>query len=238
MTAFVKTRKGNFPDVNFYLAWKGFVEIGYDVIKFEEEEIDNLDIRADTPVFAGTSTTRTIINKVFGFDYTGINPYPEELGSLMGRGVISGIWGDVKEDVIANKKFVKPVAQKQFIGNTMDSVMDTIKMASIQDDMEVYVCDPVKFLSEFRVYVDDGEILNVKQYHGDWEKIPCSSTISKMVKAYTTAPIAYGLDVGVIENGSTVLVEVNDGICLGNYGLDTMNYAEMIASRWMQLTQN
>jgi hypothetical protein len=27
--AFVKVRKGNFPDVNYYMAWKGFNDIGY-----------------------------------------------------------------------------------------------------------------------------------------------------------------------------------------------------------------
>ena len=41
MNTFVKTTKGNFPNQNFYLAWRGWVDTNYDVIKFEEEDLEN-----------------------------------------------------------------------------------------------------------------------------------------------------------------------------------------------------
>jgi hypothetical protein len=84
----------------------------------------------------------------------------------------------------------------------------------------------------------------------DYQLTPFYVEVTKMIDAYKpVAPIAYGLDVGVIiqadganhkvspgSNALSALVEINDGICLGNYGLDPIHYAEMISSRWMELT--
>jgi len=258
MKAFVKVRKGNFPDVNYYLAWKGFCEIGYDVIKFEEEEIDNLEISKETPVFAGVGTCRKIIKKFFDWDYVGINPYPEELKDFMHRDVRRGKWSEFRKEAEEKHLFVKPVVQKQFIGDVVSSILSTIKMGTVPEDNEVYICDPVDFLSEWRVYVHDHEVIAVKQYFGkeieNYRLTPSYNTVEEMIKAYKpVAPISYGLDVGIIFKdysdydkrcdprlGSyreTVLVEINDGICLGNYGLDSIHYAEMISARWIELHQ-
>lgn len=241
MNAFVKTRMGNFPDVNYYLAWKGFCEIGYPVIKFEEEDVDKLEIFRDTPVFGGVETCRKILKKVYNIDYIGINPYPECLYPYMRRNVRRGMWNELKEEAIEKKLFVKPVVQKQFIGDVMESILNSIKVAAVQPDCEVYVCDPVQFISEFRAYVHEGEIVGVKVYHGDWASVPLKEDVNKMVKTYNAngAPVSYGMDVGITMDADgyhTTLVEVNDGICLGNYGLDSIHYAEMIASRWLEVT--
>lgn len=244
MKAYVKVRKGNFPDSNYFLAWKGFCEIGYEVIKFEEEEIDNLEISKETPVFAGVGTCRKIIKKFFNWDYVGINPYPEELKDFMARSVVKGKWSELKKEAEEKHLFVKPVVQKQFIGDVMHSILNTIKMGTAPDDSEVYICDPVNFVSEFRVYVHDHEVIAVKHYHGDWSIVPQKEVINEMIKLYKpSAPVSYGLDVGVIKDNQTkfwrdILVEINDGICLGNYGLDSIHYAEMISARWIELHQS
>lgn len=240
--AFVKTRKGNFPDVNYYMAWKGFDEIGYEVIKFGDEEEHTIDVSEDTPVFAGVGSCRKIIKRVFGWDYTGINPYPTELMPYMGRKVERKKWIDARQDALEGHMFIKPVIQKQFTGAVLNTLLDTIRTGKVDPDNEVYVSEPVDFVSEFRIYVHENEVVGVKHYFGDWHNVPQQETIDAMVKAYKeSAPVAYGLDIGVIKDKQTkywrdVLVEVNDGICLGNYGLDTIHYAEMIASRWLEMT--
>lgn len=89
MKAFVKVRNGNFPDVNYYTAWKGFVEIGYDVVKFEEDQEGTIEVSENTPVFAGVGSCRKIIERVWGWDYTGINPYPDELQPWMHRNYVN-----------------------------------------------------------------------------------------------------------------------------------------------------
>ncbi len=138
--------------------------------------------------------------------------------------------------------FIKPVIQKQFTGAVLNTLLDTIRTGKVDPEHEVFVVEPVEFLSEFRVYVHEHEVLGVKNYFGDWYSAPSKAVVEAMIDAYKpSAPISYGLDVGIINNQphyNVALVEINDGICLGNYGLDTIHYAEMIAARWMELTTN
>ncbi len=266
MRAFVKVRKGNFPDVNYYMAWKGFDEIGYEVIKFEEDTESTIEVTEETPVFAGVGSCRKIIQRVWGWDYTGINPYPDELMPYMRRKVERKRWKDARQEALEGHMFIKPVIQKQFTGAVLNTLLDTIRTGKVDEEHEVYVCETVDFLSEWRVYVHEHEIVGVKHYYGKdeggFQIAPHLSGLKEMVKAYKpSAPIAYGLDVGMIfkptftqqqidelvEAGECLchlgggnyvpaLVEINDGICLGNYGLDPIHYAEMIASRWLELT--
>jgi hypothetical protein len=201
-------------------------------------------VTEQTPVFAGVGSCRKIIKRVFGWDYTGINPYPDELMPHMHRNVRRAKWYDVKEEALQGHKFIKPVIQKQFNGAVLNSILDTIRTGKMEENHEVFLCDVVDFLSEFRVYVHDHEIVGIKHYYSKdddgYQFVPQHSVLLDMVKAYKpSAPIAYSLDVGMIpKDGGIVpaLVEINDGICLGNYGLDSIHYAEMIASRWTEMT--
>ena len=239
MKAYVKVRKGNFPDVNYYMAWKGFDEIGYEVVKFEEDQEVTIEVAEDTPVFAGVGSCRKIIKRVWGWDYTGINPYPDELMPYMHRKVERKKWKDARQDALEGHLFIKPVIQKQFTGVVLSTLLDTIRTGKVDEDHEVYVVEPVEFIAEYRVYVHEHEIVGVKQYFGDWYSAPSQQVVEDMVEAYKPlAPIAYGLDVGILKDNQyrMALVEINDGICLGNYGLDQIHYAEMIAARWLELT--
>ena len=237
--AFVKVRKGNFPDVNYFMAWKGFDEIGYEVVKFEEDTEGTIEVAEDTPVFAGVGSCRKIIKRVWGWDYVGINPYPDELMPYMHRGVKRAKWIDVREEALEGHKFIKPVIQKQFNGAVLNTILDTIRTGKMEADHEVYVCDMVEFVAEYRIYVHEHEVVGVKQYFGDWYSAPSQRVVEDMIEAYKpSAPISYGLDVGILKDNQyrMALVEINDGICLGNYGLDPIHYAEMISSRWLELT--
>jgi hypothetical protein len=48
----------------------------------------------------------------------------------------------------------------------------------------------------------------------------------------------YALDLGVLTDGRTALVEWNDGYSLGSYGLESGLYAELIMARWCELTDD
>lgn len=53
---------------------------------------------------------------------------------------------------------------------------------------------------------------------------------------YGTALLA-NKDFGVDDFGRTLLIEVNDGYALGNYGLSPKQYAEMTMNRWKEITK-
>lgn len=245
MNAYVKVNNGVFPNVNFYLAWEAFNQMGYEVVLFEEKDIDTLDITPETPVFAGVTIFKRIVDKL-GVGYQPFDCYPEVLTPYYGRTLTKSTLGVEREKFHKDYKkvFVKPVLPKQFIGNVWESIINLIPLAKISDDAEVWVCEPIDILSEYRCYVLDGEILDVKHYYGDWSKVPDKLTIEKVVKEYKGAPAAYGIDFAVVRRYGcdsfleTVVLEVNDGCNLGNYGLDSIYYGEMIVSRWMEICKS
>lgn len=230
MKAFVRTKNGKFPDVNYYLAAEGFENLGYNVTLFEGDDISQ--ITTGSPAFAGHSCFRKILDKL-KVDYS-FNCYPEELKQFYGR--------EIRKSTIANSKeigkFIKPVLQKKFGGTKINKGnLQFLSAIHLPQDTEVYVSDIINIVSEFRAYVYSGETEAVKHYRKEWNKIPDESFIEDAIKQYTSCPIAYGIDFAVLDTGKTVVLEVNDACNLGNYGLDSSLYANMIASRWNEITQ-
>lgn len=239
MRAFVKTNNGTFPNVNFFLAWEAFNTMGYSVTCFEEKDIDTLPVSIETPVFAGVTVFRKIIDKL-GVDYPPFDCYPKVLTEHFGRNLRRSTLGEEKAKFHKDgvSVFVKPVLPKQFNGHVWTSLLNLIPLAKIPDDAEVWVCEPIDIKSEHRVYVHDGEILGVKHYWGDWSIVPDKAYVEKVVKDYKPCPIAYGIDIAVIADPfgeDEVVLEVNDGCNLGNYGLDSIHYGEMIVARWFEI---
>jgi hypothetical protein len=241
MRAYVKTTKGNFPNQNFYMAWHGFTHIGFDVIKFEEEELDNPDFwkecTKETPVFAGVTVFDKVISKL-GVDYRKIDTYPTVLWPYMHRSVEKSILAQVEIawNIQPFKKFMKPVNQKVFNGAVMNTMLDWIPLVNIPKNTEVYLTDPIDFVSEYRCYIQDQEIVQGKHYAGDWNKAIDLDVVEQAIRDFKSeAPVAYALDFGLTGDGKTALVEFNDFTSLGNYGLDTIHYAEMIMARWHEI---
>lgn len=94
-----------------------------------------------------------------------------------------------------------------------------------------FVSEVVGFESEFRVFVDQGEILDVRQYAGplavpDYQYIKdCVQAISKSIPSYT-------LDVGCLEHGRTDIVEVHPFVSCGLYGFSHPRILGMTKSAW------
>lgn len=248
MRAFVKTNNGTFPNVNFFLAWEAFNTMGYSVTCFEEKDIPTLDVTPGTPTFAGVKIFRAIIDKL-GVDYPPFDCYPEVLKSFYGRTLYRSTLGIERKKFHEHRVpvFVKPVLPKQFVGHVWNSIINLIPLTNIPDEAEVWVCEPIIVLSEFRVYVHDGEVLGVKHYWGDWSITPQPEFVDEVIRAYKGAPIAYGIDIAVAKKHQPIghidiekdrmdiVMEVNDGCNLGNYGLDSIHYGEMMVARWFEI---
>jgi phage terminase large subunit len=73
-------------------------------------------------------------------------------------------------------------------------------------------------------------------YAGDIFLHPNAETVRAAIDAFQPeAPVAYGIDFGVTNDGRTLLVEVNDAFALGCYGLSAVEYAEMLEDRWLEV---
>ena len=88
----------------------------------------------------------------------------------------------------------------------------------LPDDTDYFVSQTIDIVSEWRIFVHRGNILDLKNYSGDPWQIPDRTTVEKMVKAFTNTPKAYTLDVAVLRNGQTAVIEVHNFISCGLYG--------------------
>ena len=104
-------------------------------------------------------------------------------------------------------------------------------------DYPIWISEVVEFIAEWRCFVLDGQVLDVRPYTGDYHAQFDPSVIDDAISCWKDAPIAYGLDIGVTRDGRTLVVEVNDGYALGNYGLSPLKSINFHKARWKELVK-
>lgn len=99
------------------------------------------------------------------------------------------------------------------------------------------VSDIVDFLSEWRVFVFRNQVQHIANYAGDPLLFPDKDQILEMVDAMRgSAPVAYTLDVGVIERGVTTVVECHRFFSCGLYGFnDPAVLPYMFSQSWFEI---
>lgn len=218
-----------------YTAYNGFTALGFECIPFTEKaELDY--ICRDDIVVGGIGMVNYRLNKL-GIEVPSID-YPEELKSYLGR----NIWTDTLSNVQANFEnkpiFIKPLIEKAFTGKVVSKFSDFIGVLSseITQDSLLLCSDPIDIVSEYRVFMRYGYILDVRHYKGDWSVVPNKNVINNAIADYKSIPAGCSMDFGVTRDGKTILIEVNDGYALGDYGLLYTDYAKLISARWAELT--
>lgn len=237
--AFVQKDKGEYPNINFLtaaIALKRF--FGYRIVHFERVEEILHHVTKETMVFGGVP----VMDKVFMYLGVFAPPppyYPIELEKYLGRRVWPGRVHEVRTEVeLGATLFVKPteLARKSFNGRVMAKFLDLLHMHHLDADTLVWCSEPINVITEYRCFIHkyDG-VLGCKHYAGDWKKTIDFELPDIMRREYTKSPVAYGLDLGLTDKGETVLIECNDAVSLGCYGLDPSLYGCMLVDRWKEL---
>lgn len=81
----------------------------------------------------------------------------------------------------------------------------------------------------------------MKHYQGELFKMPSENYILQVLSElckYTDLTYCFTLDVGVLADGSTQVVEMNDAWSIGTYGLDGEVYLKWLIKRWKQMIEN
>lgn len=238
---------------NLYDCFVGFKSRGHRIIPFESfkggpEEVPNLrSITRKDILCAGIPVFRKVC-EYLQVPYTPLGTYPSEVQPFLGRTVTKTTMGSVRDTYTTETKpfFLKPDNQKVFTGLVVTTAMDLLRAVHVEDNEPVWVSGVVDFVSEYRVYVNktnkyspDG-IQGVGHYNGNPLVFPDPKTIRKIVNTYNkVSPVAYALDVGVASRkGETLVVEVNDATSLGNYGIPSPVYAQMLECRWDEILQS
>ena len=221
-----------FVSENVFCAFYGFSILGWEIIPFTSDNLPE-DIRRGDIVVAGIGTFKKAVAQMGLVCPTEVD-YPPELEEFYGR----KMWSDNLKNVYMSQEnwpiFVKPKKQKLFTGKFIKSARDVIGL-SADETIDVWCSEPVDFVSEWRCYVRYGQILDVRNYSGDWSIIPNKAIVERAIKEYTSQTAGYGIDFGVTSDGRTLVVEVNDGFSLGSYGLAPIKYAQLLTARWSEI---
>lgn len=164
--------------------------------------------------------------------------YPEVLQGYLGRAVYRATLGEVYAST--QRFFVKPLEPKLFTGFLWNGPQGAyVRLAGLPIETDVWISEIVEFLSEYRVFVLDGQILDVRRYKGVWSRALNTSSVEEAVATYCqdpSCPKAFCLDLGVTPKSECCLVEANSAYSFGHYGLRSELYAQMLESSWQEMT--
>lgn len=173
--------------------------------------------------------------------------YPEACQRFLGRTIHK-----TKAGQVIGNWFVKPVITKAFTGFVYDS--NRTEPSSSAADREslqaflamppatpVWISEPVKFMSEWRCYVQNGLILGTVRYDPDGPEDAPEPALDVVLECIAASGITspFAADFGVLDDGRTVLIEVNDFWALGLYdrAILPMQYLNALHERWTDLHQ-
>lgn len=240
--AYVQAQDGVPATDSFFRAWDGFRKRGIPCELFEPPQLEQrlLPLARETLVVGGVAIAEAAMTAV-GITVPAADNLPACLARYRGRKAWTSTWGELRARY--GKKgppdplFVKPLRRnKGFPAVALYDAADIATMTHLPDGHEVLVSEYVVFVSEWRCFVRHGQILDLCRYQGDVFRYPDAQVIKDAVADFDrVAPAGYGIDFGVLTNGRTVLVEVNEGYSLNPYGLDSMEYSELLEARWVQL---
>lgn len=239
----IQREAGEFHNANGFNAWQGFVERGYEV-RFADLAAMAGDAVA---VDSGTVTVGSVAFVRRALRRLAAEPpplgYPACLRAYLGRRVWATNWAEVRArvgpDTATRAVFVKPRDHdKAFTGYVVSAFRDLIRTAGWPAEMPLWAAEPVRFVSEWRYFVLRGDVIGVGHAKGDPFRHPDPIVVRAAVADFALeAPVAYGIDLGVTDDGATLLIEVNEGFSLGCYGLGPLAYSGFLIARWRELTE-
>ncbi|MBK7362677.1 MAG: ATP-grasp domain-containing protein [Micavibrio sp.] len=102
-----------------------------------------------------------------------------------------------------------------------------------------------RILSEWRLYINNNEIIDSRNYSGDFKINPNYSLAESKIllnKASTQAkinvfPCAYTMDVAILESCENFIVEYNDMWAIGNYGMPNDLYLQLLKERYFEIVK-
>ncbi|AMV28118.1 hypothetical protein VT84_27175 [Gemmata sp. SH-PL17] len=238
--AYIQSQNGIPATDSFYRAWDGFRKRGVRCELFEPSQLEALPLARDTLVAGGVPVVEAALTKL-GVPVPVADNLPACLAKYRGRKVWSSTWGTLRSEygqkVPSEPLWVKPLRRnKGFPSVAVYDADDMPDAARLPDGHEVLVSEYVTFVSEWRCFVRNGQVLDVCRYQGDVFHYPDPQIIKNAIADHSPiAPAGYGIDFGVLTTGRTVLVEVNEGYSLNPYGLESMEYSELLEARWIEL---
>jgi hypothetical protein len=169
------------------------------------------------------------------------NDYPEPLRMFLGRRVWLDTFANVRQQRRSLQQpplFIKPATRLKAFEGFVYTGSERVKTR--YSDL-VWCSDVVQIVAEYRVFVTYGVVRGVVAYDGDSNRWPLDmSVVHACVEAWHKSSSGsdydgYVVDFGVINDGRTLLIEVNDGFAFGGYGVSESVHVDVLLARWSQL---
>ena len=225
------------PNQNLSCAHEGFKNLGADVILlYKQSKINEIkDFGYDVVMCGYIQDVCMALNSI-GIESPKAIDYPDCLKPFFKREINTCSLKNIR--AASGSVFIKPVKHKLFTGLVFDDSEKSRRLiVDIPDDTEVYYSNTIEIISEHRAFILNGSILDVRRYTGDWSVAPDKAFVEEVVRSYKNPPAAYTADIGVLKDGTNILIEINDGFSFGSYGLRPEFYAQMLHARWNELVK-
>lgn len=145
------------------------------------------------------------------------------------------------EKYLGREYCIKPLSEIEFKGFKFIKDVDKLKQFSYLGDLknldksllvsENYLISSfVNIIAEYRVFVDNIDIKAIQYYDGDCTVFPDVNIIREMVYKYSIVkdrPKSYTMDIAVLKNGKTVIIEVHPVTSVGTYGFSSIGLLHM-----------
>lgn len=222
-----------------------FEERGYNVTRFAKQDLIDghydcyLQDKENIIVYGGVQVVKAALKRLDIPEPPNLD-FPIELVNFLGRNVRIGTLGEIRKIEGQHPKLlplhIKPAYKhKLFPGMLISKFADLIPTSWLKDDEPVIIQEPVEFVSEWRATILRNKIINVANYKGDPCDFPNRQVMESGLEAFVNKPIGCSMDWGITSEGHTILVEVNDGYALGNYGVKGWQYTALVECRWREL---
>lgn len=159
------------------------------------------------------------------------NCYPNELQKFLNRNIHEIL---MKKLPYNYPFFIKPSRRlKKFTGKIIQSSND---LYGISKNEYVWYSPCLDIVSEWRVYVKNGNIIFIAFCDGQKDKYPDRKIIDNIVESLNPTEYYFQgcvVDIAVTSQNQTLFLELNDGYSIGRYDNMPMEpYLNLLYNRW------
>ena len=221
-------------------AMYGAIETGkeYRLTSYDEVASGKFDALIKTNIFVGSvEFMREVFKRI------GLNDVRVPVNSNRESEIIT-LSEALKRAKNGKSLFIKPVEIKLFTGFVLDQMIYSC-IEGLPGDTEVLAYKPFReeILSEWRVYIHQGKIVDSRNYSGDFTISPdYRFFLEKVLKENEGKfPISYTIDIGILggyQFCDNVVIEYNDMWAIGNYGMPNDLYLRLLRDRYFEIITN
>mgnify|MGYP001448197732 CR=1 FL=1 len=234
MTVYVSKYEGRLGHEE-KLIWQYCTVEGVKCKSFDPNLYASGKVNLDNPsLIVGSVETLTRYFENVGIEPPASNDYPASLKKYLHRNIHHTTLHNLQGAMFPI--FIKPASLKLFTGRVFSSIDEIKMLANISDRTGLITSSLVDWVSEWRFYIHDGELISEDCYAGDPNRLPDRAVIKDAIRCIVNdkhLPNTCTVDFGILSSGETALIEWNDAWAIGAYSdISYRRYFLLLKSRW------